>query len=119
MSNINDLTNEIMRELQRYTNLVEEEVEISKNEVADQLVEELKQSSPEGITAKYSKGWRVKEVGNKMIVHNKTRYQLTHLLEKGHAKTGGGRVPAKVHIAPAEEKAVNEFLDRVEQAIKQ
>lgn len=118
MSSINDLANEIASELQRYSHLVTEEVEVAKKDVADGLVNELKQTSPKD-TGSYSKGWREKKVKNALVVHNKTDYQLTHLLEYGHAKVDGGRVPAKVHIRPAEEKAVKEYLDRVEKAIRQ
>ncbi|WP_025148466.1 HK97 gp10 family phage protein [Bacillus sp. H1a] len=118
MASINDLASEITRELQRYSNLVEEDLEAAKEEVANDLVDELKQKSPKN-TGKYSKGWRKKKEDNAIIVHNALKPQLTHLLEKGHAKANGGRVPAKVHIAPAEEKAINEFVERVERAIQQ
>ncbi|TQR48523.1 HK97 gp10 family phage protein [Bacillus cereus] len=118
MANIDNLAREITRELQRYENIVEEDLEIAKEEVATNLVDELKQKSPKN-TGKYRKGWRKKKDGNAIIVHNALKPQLTHLLEKGHAKANGGRVPAKVHIAPAEEKAVNEFLERIERAIQQ
>ena len=119
MANINSLADEIARELQRYGNLVEEEVEVSKKEVADELVTTLKASSNTKKTGRYNKGWRAKKVGNKIVVHNKTDYQLTHLLEHGHVKRGGGRVPAKVHIRPAEQRAIADYLDKVEQAIRQ
>lgn len=118
MANIDDLSNEIARELQRYANVIEEDMEVAKEEVADNLVGELKQKSPKN-TGRYSKGWRKKKDGNAIIVHNALKPQLTHLLEKGHAKANGGRVPAKVHIAPAEEHAINDFVERVERAIGQ
>ncbi|PGB42821.1 HK97 gp10 family phage protein [Bacillus toyonensis] len=118
MSNIDTLASDIARELQRYTNLVEEDIENAKEKVATNLVNELKQKSPNK-TGKYSKGWRKKKDGNAVIVHNALKPQLTHLLEKGHAKASGGRVPAQVHIAPAEEHAINDFVERVERAIGQ
>lgn len=116
-TNINNLANEIARELQRYTRDVKEDVEVVKKEVAKELVSTLKQKSPKD-TGDYAKGWRTKKVGNAQVVHNATDYQLTHLLEHGHAKVSGGRVPAMVHIRPAEEKAVDDFTERVERAIR-
>ncbi|MFJ8529638.1 HK97 gp10 family phage protein [Bacillus sp. NPDC094106] len=118
MASINNLANEIAREMQRYSNLVEEELEVAKEEVAKNLVDELKQKSPKK-TGNYRKGWRAKKDGKSIIVHNVLKPQLTHLLEKGHAKANGGRVPAQVHIAPAEEHAINDYLERVERAIRQ
>lgn len=39
---------------------------------------------------------------------------LPHLLEKGHAKRGGGRVSGRVHIQPVEEELAEAF----ERAVK-
>jgi hypothetical protein len=119
VASINSVADEIARELHRYSHLVEEEVEVAKEEVAEELVTTLKASQNTKKTGRYNKGWRIKKQGNKLIVHNKTDYQLTHLLEKGHAKSGGGRVPAKVHIRPAEQRAITNYLEKVEQAIRQ
>lgn len=118
---MNDFASDLARELQRYANVVEEDMEAAKEKVANDLVEELKQKSPKSKRKsgrKYAKGWRKKKDGDAIIVHNALKPQLTHLLEKGHAKAKGGRVPAKVHIAPAEEKAINEFTELVERAIQ-
>jgi hypothetical protein len=118
MASIGDLSNQIMSELQRYANVLAEDVDTAAEVVANELVDDLKETSPE-LTGDYRKGWRVKNVRGIRVVHNKTNYQLTHLLEKGHAKVGGGRVEAKVHIKPAEVRAINDFLTRIEQAVSQ
>lgn len=117
MTSPDNLAAEIQRVLQGYVAGISEQIEADKKEVATELKQHLTQESPK-LTGDYRKGWRVKKQGKKYIVHNKTEYQLTHLLEHGHAKRGGGRVEARVHIAPAEERFVREFLDRVERAIE-
>lgn len=94
----------------------------SSTRVAKDAVKKLKSNSPK-LTGSYAKGWRQKEnkfIGqpNTHIIHNKTDYQLTHLLEKGHAKAGGGRVEAIPHVRPAEQEAIEQFTSEVEEAIK-
>ena len=73
-------------------------------------------------TGKYKKSWTVKrqrETSNtlEVVVHSRNRYQLTHLLEKGHAKRGGGRVKAIPHIAPAEQKGIRELEEGIKRGL--
>ncbi|MFJ7585602.1 HK97 gp10 family phage protein [Bacillus cereus] len=117
MAGVDNLTNEIMRQLRMYEQDVREKVEISKEEVSMELVSQLKQHPSPKLTGDYRKGWKAKRVGNKFIIHNATEYRLTHLLENGHAKVGGGRVEAIPHIRPAEQEAIDEFIRQIERAI--
>lgn len=118
MTEIQNVAQEIMKEMLKYSRLVHEEFEAAKEDVSNVLVDDLKRDSPEE-TGSYKKGWRKKKTSKGWIVHNKTDYQLTHLLEYNHARKGGGRpVPAKVHIRPNEEKAIREFVKRTKKAIK-
>lgn len=115
---IKGLADAIVKELATYTQEVEEGLEKSKDDVTQKAVKTLKIVSPKGKTGRYAKGWTVSDINGKKVVHNKTDYQLTHLLENGHAKVNGGRVPAKPHIKPVEEQAVKEFTESVKKVIK-
>ncbi|MBZ9536283.1 HK97 gp10 family phage protein [Cytobacillus oceanisediminis] len=114
---MNQLQNEIMRQLNIYTNEVQSKVKLTQEELGKEAVQKLKKDSPK-LTGSYRKGWRLKKEKDKVIIHNATDYQLTHLLEKGHANRNGGRTPAQVHIAPVEEKVVDEYIKRVERDIE-
>lgn len=76
---------------------------------------------------RYKKGWTTKQevisrFETDVIIHNRTDYQLTHLLEKGHVLVRGGRkrgrIPAQVHIAPAEEHAIKNMEEAIEKIAK-
>ncbi|MFJ7831798.1 HK97 gp10 family phage protein [Peribacillus sp. NPDC097284] len=112
-----DLASEISKQLQTYTKDVEKKIKKAENKVTREAVEELKQKSPLK-TGSYASGWGKTTVDGKTVIRNKTDGQLTHLLEFGHVKAGGGRVPARAHIRPVEEKAIAQFTDLVEKAIK-
>lgn len=117
MSKIGGLASEIAKVLQTYTSEVTNGLEDAKNKVTKRAVKQLKASSPK-LTGSYTRGWRVKRVGTAFVVYNATDYQLTHLLEYGHAKVNGGRVAARPHIRKVEQEAIEEYVKQTEQVIK-
>lgn len=88
--------------------------------VAAQSTAALRAVSPHK-TGEYSRGWKMEhfqigaDVGYR--VKNEDHYELTHLLEKGHAKVNGGRVSAKIHIRPVEEKGISTFMQMIRSRI--
>lgn len=101
--------------LQEYTDEVTTVTKEVTRETGTMVRKQIKDTAPKK-TGKYAKSWRVKtvlETSTKLetVVHSPNRYMLAHLLEHGHAKRGGGRVPAIPHLAPAEE-AGNEFMEK-------
>lgn len=114
---ISQLANEINRTLAEYANGVGEEMEKVAEKVAKEGAKRLKVTSPV-LTKSYAKGWRAKKVDGKWIVHNATDYQLTHLLENGHAKVGGGRVAPVKHIEPVEQQAIEDYIKGVEEVLQ-
>ncbi|MCM8900617.1 HK97 gp10 family phage protein [Caldicoprobacter algeriensis] len=117
-----DISAVIAEELQKYSEEVTNKVKGVVDDVAAELVENLKRDSPKR-TGAYAKSWTSKveyedKLMKKVRVYNSKHYQLTHLLEYGHAKRGGGRVAGIPHIKPNEEKAIAELGRRIEEAIK-
>lgn len=112
---MNNFTEQITQFLTEYTNDVQEELLEAADEVAKDAVKELKRTSPKdkGI---YAKSWTKRKIADGFVVCNK-RYYLTHLLENGHVKRGGGRVRAIKHIAPVETQVINDFEDKVRRAL--
>ena len=77
-----------------------------------------------GGTGKYAKSWRAKEKPEastrlspaSIVYANKPGRSIGHLLEKGHAKRGGGRepgVPGRQHIEPATEAARETIITEI------
>lgn len=118
------LSKAIMDELLTYTKDVVEGMNQAGDELTKEAVKTLKSTSPEGSTGRYKKGWRVRKTPffntpTRFVIHNKDRYRLAHLLEKGHATANGtGRVKGRPHIKPVEEELVQKYIERTERVIK-
>lgn len=73
-------------------------------------------------TGRYNKGWTastdVRRTEVKSVVHNRTDYQLSHLLEFGHAKANGGRTKAFPHIAQVNDWVQEEVVKRIKERVK-
>ena len=121
MTSVDNLADEIMKGLTEYAELAEEGMKKAVKKTAKSVKDEISANAPKR-TGAYAKSWTAKKTKEnshslEMTVHSKNRYQLAHLLEKGHAKRGGGRVSGKPHIAPAEEKGVQLFEKLIEEAL--
>ena len=107
MTSIDDLASEVMKGLSEYAELADTAMRKAVKKTATSVKNEISANAPEK-SGRYKKSWTTKKTKEnshtlEMTVHSKDRYQIAHLLEKGHAKRGGGHVAAIPHIAPAEE----------------
>lgn len=126
---IDDLANEITQTLRDFNGATDEIVEDALKETSKWMVNELKNAHPPGANSwrAYNSNWTDKKVLKKksrkksIIVHNLS-YQLTHLLEKGHALVNGGRkvgeTRAFVHIAPVEKEGKEMLLRKIKKGIE-
>ncbi len=119
---IDEMASAINEGLQEYADLAAEEMKSAVQKTATNVRKEISANAPVK-TGAYAKSWTTKKTAEDsqsltVTVYSKNRYQLAHLLEKGHANRGGGRTQAYPHIAPAEEEG-EEMLQRlIEEALK-
>ena len=111
--------------LDAYEVRVENVYEVSVSRVSREAVQRLRNTSPKK-SGSYARGWSLKKVKSRanvtdVIVHNRTDYQLTHLLENGHVirnkKGEYGRTRPIKHIAPVAEWAENELPNDIERGL--
>lgn len=116
-----DLSKTIKKTLDTYEESVTEKVKRSVKQAADLAVKELKASSPKK-TGRYGKSWKQKKTHEDSKELEVTVYagvyQLTHLLENGHAKRGGGRVEGIPHIEPAREHVAKMLEEEIKKEIR-
>lgn len=119
---VDNLAKAILTELENYKDVTDEACEKGVSETAKTALKALRSAHPEGSgdygswDKSYNKGWKVmqtktdKRYHKKATIHNETDYQLTHLLEKGHATRDGGRTRKFEHIAPVADKCDDDLL---------
>ena len=110
--NIDDIAAEIAEMVKAET----EEAKKAADEAAKKSIikarDELNATSPRR-TGKYARGWKTRKAEKFYEAYNSTRPQITHLLNNGHAKQDGGRVPGDHHIDTAEADANRNFWDEL------
>ena len=118
---VDRLSDEIMDALEEYKEMTDEGGQTAVDTVSKETKKIVQAGSPVQ-TGGYQQGWAVKKTSAKagqvsITVYNRKKPGLTHLLEKGHAKRGGGRVAGQPHIAPAEQYAVSELENKIKRGL--
>ena len=113
---ITALTDNIANQLGIYARETKEKIDERSLIIAKKAIKMLEEKSPKK-TGEYSKSWKIKQDKGKTIIFNK-QGSLTHLLEHGHAKRGGGRVREFVHIKPVEDYVIKEVTDEIKKILE-
>lgn len=119
---IDEMADAINEGLKEYADLATSDMKKAVKKSAKAVKEQISANAPKD-TGRYASSWKVKttaESSDKLeqTIYSPTRYMLAHLLEKGHAKRGGGRVAAKPHIKPAEEAGIEMLEDLITKALE-
>lgn len=118
---VDQMADAIMDGLLEYAELATDTMKDCVKKAGNTVKKETQANAPVK-SGRYKKSWAVKRQKEtsttlEMVVHSRNRYQLTHLLEKGHAKRDGGRVKAMPHIGPAEAQGIRVLEDGIRKGI--
>lgn len=118
-----DIAAQLTQAFGLFSKEVTEQLKKDSEIIAKETTKEIQSGSPMR-TRKYKRGWSVKKIfenpnGIRFVVYNKTKPQLTHLLEKPHASKNGGQVRAIPHIRKPEQEAIKKLEKCIEKAVKQ
>jgi hypothetical protein len=121
--NIDNLAAEMTRTIREYTEDVSAGIEREVDETAQEVLEEVQRNhSYKDRTGEYTKGFKItkrdRSGQTRRYIWNKKHYRRVHLLEFGHAKRGGGRVPAYPHLRPAYDKHATKLPERIKRVIR-
>lgn len=122
MASVDDLTRLIVSELEEYTKDIDESMQKEIDDLAKEVKKDLESNSnvPE-LTGDYKRGFYIKKnaqgMGYKRVTVANKKYQLTHLLENGHALINGGRTKSFKHWESAQIIA-DTLPERMEEVIK-
>lgn len=116
---IDKLTSAVNKILEEYADDVQGNIDEITERVGKAGVSALRSESkakyPDG-TGEYAKGWKAQtergRLSTAVILYNEYP-GLPHLLENGHAKRGGGRVPGRPHIEPVEAELIKQYEQEV------
>ena len=123
--NVGGLQDTLSGLLEEYGDSVREGMAGAVIKAGKKTLKMVRDRSPK-VSGTYRRGWRMtRETGSvnsarcAVVIHNSSKYQLTHLLEHGHQKASGGRVEGVPHIRPADEAGQVLFIQLVREAIEE
>lgn len=119
---VNEMADAINAELDKYRDIAIDCIKEAAEEAGKTVQKQITATSPVR-TGKYAKSWKTKitkesPVAVEVTVYSPTQYRIAHLLEHGHAKRGGGRTSARVHIQPAEQEGIKQFEKDVKRGLQ-
>lgn len=126
---IDQLSAKLDKILSDYADDIKDNVQDIVKKTVSAGVSAIKRSAPRSKGAPnygskhYADQWAAKNevsrLGASAVIYNKNpTYRLSHLLENGHAKRGGGRVTAIPHIKPVEEQIIRQVESEIKRVIQ-